>query len=152
MKGCDGWCLRLWCTDLGTVPFGYGLSYTTFDYANLNASQTEFTACQQHHRIGRCHQQWTRGRKEELCSSSAAIRWLHYPPMCGGLRGFEKISLDPGETQTVTVQLCIWFGLAFVNKVGKWILEEGDFMLQVGVTRLWISNARKPKIWESPNK
>jgi len=66
------------------------------------------------------------------------------------LRGFEKISLNPGETQTVTFTLA-GSDLAFVNAQGKWTLEEGDFMLQAGDQTVGI-HCTATKIWEKPNK
>ena len=47
------------------------------------------------------------------------------------LRGFEKVELMPGETRTVCFKLKA-SDLAFVGYDGKWILEEGDFRIQIG--------------------
>jgi beta-glucosidase len=66
------------------------------------------------------------------------------------LRGFEKISLNPGETKTVTFTLN-GSDLAFVNEAGKWILEEGDFMLQAGDQTIDI-RCSETMIWDSPNR
>jgi len=66
------------------------------------------------------------------------------------LRGFEKISLKPGESQTVTFELK-GEELAFVNEKGKWTLEEGAFMLQVGDQTVDI-HCTTTKIWDTPNR
>jgi beta-glucosidase len=66
------------------------------------------------------------------------------------LRAFEKISLKPGETKTVTVSLAA-DNLAFVNEYGKWTLEEGAFMLQAGDQTVDI-HCTKTRIWETPNR
>jgi len=66
------------------------------------------------------------------------------------LRAFEKISLKPGETRTVTFELK-GEALAFVNEKGQWTLEEGEFMLQVGDQIAGI-HCTATKTWETPNK
>ena len=54
------------------------------------------------------------------------------------LRAFEKISLQPQETRTVTFRLPAK-DLSFVGPNGQWLLEEGDFRLTVGSERLLVS-------------
>ncbi|MPM51995.1 Beta-glucosidase BoGH3B [bioreactor metagenome] len=66
------------------------------------------------------------------------------------LRAFEKISLKPGETRTVTFEMK-GNELAFVNEQGHWVLEEGEFMLQAGNQTAGI-RCTATKIWETPNK
>ncbi len=88
------------------------------------------------------------GKEAVLLFSSDKVASLS--PDVRRLRGFEKISLDPGETQTVTFTLS-GSDLAFVNEVGKWTMEEGDFMLQVGDQTTDIQ-CLETKIWETPNK
>jgi beta-glucosidase len=66
------------------------------------------------------------------------------------LRAFEKISLEPGETKTVTLQLAA-DDLAFVNEKGAWTLEAGKFKLQAGDQIITI-NCTKTRIWNTPNK
>ena len=65
------------------------------------------------------------------------------------LRDFTKIALEPGETKTVTFQLPAK-KLAFVGACGKWMLEEGDFILKIG--NLTVPTAcTKTKVWDEPN-
>ena len=47
------------------------------------------------------------------------------------LRNFEKVSLQPGETKTVSMKIK-GSDLAFVGYDGKWRLEKGDFKLKCG--------------------
>jgi beta-glucosidase len=47
------------------------------------------------------------------------------------LRAFEKVSLQPQETRTVTFRLPAK-DLSFVGADGQWVLEEGDFRLTIG--------------------
>ena len=65
------------------------------------------------------------------------------------LRDFTKIELQPGETKTVTFQLPAK-ALAFVGADGKWILEEGDFLLKVGNQQIGTA-CTKTKVWDTPN-
>lgn len=65
------------------------------------------------------------------------------------LRNFTKIELQPGETKTVSFQLPAK-NLAYVGADGKWILEEGDFVIKVGNQELPLT-CTKTKVWDTPN-
>ena len=66
------------------------------------------------------------------------------------LRNFEKISLNPGETKTVTMTLK-GSDLAFVNYYGQWTLEKGDFKVKCGDQ--WIDlQCTQTKVWDTPNR
>ncbi|MFA7141450.1 MAG: glycoside hydrolase family 3 C-terminal domain-containing protein, partial [Proteiniphilum sp.] len=130
-------------------PFGYGLSYTTFTYANLQVEKTEFTSVDNITvSVDVTNSGSLAGKEAVLLFSSDKVASLS--PDVRRLRGFEKISLDPGETQTVTFTLS-GSDLAFVNEAGKWILEEGDFMLQAGDQTIDI-RCSETMIWDSPNR
>ena len=66
------------------------------------------------------------------------------------LRSFEKIELNPGESKTVKLSISA-DDLAFVNELGKWTLEEGDFRLQVG-NQVDVVKCTATKVWTTPNK
>ena len=66
------------------------------------------------------------------------------------LRAFEKVELHPGETKTVTLKVR-GSDLAFVGYDGKWILEEGDFLIQAGDQTVNIV-CNETKKWETPNR
>ena len=66
------------------------------------------------------------------------------------LRNFEKISLKPGETRTVTMEVPA-SALAFVGADGKWVLEEGDFRISTGNQAVTVTCTDTYK-WETPNK
>ena len=65
------------------------------------------------------------------------------------LRAFDKIELQPGESRQVDLELPAK-DLAFVGADGKWILEEGDFRLQIGDQTVNI-RCRETRKWDSPN-
>ena len=110
--------------------FGTGLSYTTFEYANLRVNKTHFTkddvlkVTVDVTNTGR-----TAGKESVLLYSSDLVASM--TPDGRRLRQFDKIALQPGETRTVTLQLPAR-NLAFVGYDGRWRLEEGDFLLTVG--------------------
>ena len=49
------------------------------------------------------------------------------------LKGFKKIWLDPGQSQTVTFTITPEL-LSFYNKDMKWVVEPGDFTIMVGTS------------------
>ena len=130
-------------------PFGYGLSYTTFDYSNLQVDRPEFTSGDTITlSVDITNSGSMEGKEAMLLFSSDKVASI--TPDVRRLRAFEKISLKPGETETVTIRLAA-DDLAFVNEHGKWTLEEGDFMLQAGDQTADIRCA-VTKIWETPNR
>ena len=129
-------------------PFGYGLSYTTFEYANLRVSPTKFNADDiltvtvdvkntgQH-----------AGKEAVLLYSSDLVASI--VPDNRRLRDFTKVELQPGEVQTVTFRLPAK-SMAFVGADGRWTLEEGDFLLRVGRLNA-PATCQTTKIWDTPN-
>ena len=129
-------------------PFGYGLSYTTFEYANLKVDKTAFTAADILTVSVDVKNTGSKAGKEAvLLYSSDLIASI--VPDNRRLRDFTKIELQPGETKTVTFQLPAK-ALAFVGADGKWTLEEGDFILKVGNQTVGTS-CSQTKIWDEPN-
>ena len=130
-------------------PFGYGLSYTTFAYDNLKADKTSFTADDVlTFTVDVTNKGNVAGKESVLLYSSDLYASLM--PDNRRLRAFEKISLQPGETKTVTLQIK-GSDLAFVGAEGKWILEAGDFKIVAGDRSLMI-HCTQTHTWEEPNK
>lgn len=110
--------------------FGTGLSYTTFEYANLRVDKAHFTKDDVLTvSVDVTNKGSMAGKESILLYSSDLIASM--TPDGRRLRQFDKISLNPGETRTVTLQLPA-SDLAFVGYDGRWRLEEGDFLLTVG--------------------
>ena len=129
--------------------FGYGLSYTTYAYSNLRADKTQFTADDViTFTVDVKNTGSVAGKESVLLFSSDLVASL--TPDNRRLRNFEKIALQPGETKTVTLQLK-GSDLAFVGYDGKWLLEAGDFRIQVGDQVLNITCTQTKK-WNEPNK
>ena len=129
-------------------PFGYGLSYTTYEYSNLKVDKTSFTADDMLTVTVDVKNTGSRAGKEAVLLYSSDLV-ASIVPDNKRLRDFTKISLEPGETKTVTFQLPAK-ALAFVGADGKWILEEGDFLLKVGTLSVPAA-CTKTKVWDEPN-
>jgi beta-glucosidase len=129
-------------------PFGYGLSYTTYEYANLKVDKASFTADDiltisiDVKNTGKCA-----GKEAVLLYSSDLVASV--VPDNKRLRDFTKIELKPGEVKTVTFQLPAK-KLAFVGADGRWTLEEGDFILKIGNQSIPVV-CTQTKIWDTPN-
>ena len=110
-------------------PFGYGLSYTAYQYDNLRVDKTHFlpgdtlSVSVDVTNIG-----LREGKESVLLYSSDLVASV--TPDGRRLRAFDKISLKPQETRTVTLRLPV-DDLAFVGWDGKRHLEEGEFRLSV---------------------
>ena len=111
-------------------PFGYGISYTTYEYSNLKVDKSSFTADDILTVSVDVKNTGSRAGKEAvLLYSSDLIASI--VPDNKRLRDFTKVELQPGEVKTVTFRLPAK-SLAFVGADGRWTLEEGDFILKVG--------------------
>ena len=129
-------------------PFGYGLSYTTFDYKNLRVNKDTFTESEKlEFTIDVTNTGKVAGKEVVMLFSSDLVASL--TPENRRLRSFEKIELQPGETKTVTLTVEA-SDLAFVGADGKWVLEKGDFRIQVGNKIMNVKCLDTFK-WSTPN-
>ena len=129
-------------------PFGYGLSYTTFEYSNLKVDKAAFTADDVLTVSVDVKNTGAKAGKEAVLLYSSDLV-ASIVPDNKRLRDFTKIELQPGETKTVTFQLPAK-ALAFVGADGKWTLEEGDFILKIGNQTAPIV-CKQTKVWDEPN-
>lgn len=130
-------------------PFGFGLSYTTYKYSNLKVDKAQFTADDElTFTVDVTNTGSVAGKKSVLLYSKDLV--ASSTPDNIRLRNFEKISLNPGETKTVTMKLK-GSDLAFVNYYGQWTLEKGDFKVKCGDQ--WIDlQCTQTKVWDTPNR
>ena len=129
--------------------FGYGLSYTSYQYSNLKVSQSDF----RHGDIIKVsvdvkNTGKVAGKESVLLFCSDLIASM--VPDGRRLRAFDKIELQPGETKTVTFELKA-DDLAFVGWDGKWRLEEGDFKLTIADQSADI-HCTDTYLWKSANR
>ncbi len=111
-------------------PFGYGLSYSTFSYSNLKLDKKEIKETDA---INVSVEVTNSGKRE-----SSEVVQLYLADLYGSvsrpnkqLKGFEKISLKPGETKTVGFKINKDH-LSFIGLDNKRIVEPGEFEIMVG--------------------
>ena len=111
-------------------PFGHGLSYTSFDYSDFKCSKSEFRSGDVlDFEVTVTNTGSVAGKEAVLLYSSDIIASL--VPDVKRLRAFTKISLQPGESETVMLYVPA-DELAFVGHDGKWHLEKGAFRFAAG--------------------
>ncbi len=117
-------------TEEPLFPFGFGLSYTTFEYTNLKVS------------IEKLHQNEILSIFVDITNTGARkgveIVQLYVNDIYSTvvtpikeLKGFEKVELNPGETRTVQMDLPIQ-SLSLVDNNGQEKVEPGQFEIFIG--------------------
>jgi beta-glucosidase len=110
--------------------FGYGLSYTTFAYSNLQMNTTELKGDQKLTVSVTVTNAGKRDGKHTVELYSKDM-YASIVPNNRRLRAFEKIDLKAGESKLVKFTLDK-NDLAFVNAQLKTITEPGDFEVMIG--------------------
>jgi beta-glucosidase len=110
-------------------PFGYGLSYTRFDYAQPRLSASSLSAGQG---LGVDAEVSNTGK---VAGDEVVQLYLGFPQVPGAplhaLRGFSRVHLAPGERRTVHFDLDPR-GLSSVTEAGDRVVAAGDYVLTVG--------------------
>jgi beta-glucosidase len=106
-------------------PFGFGLSYTTYSYSDLQVTpgqtvKTTFTLTNTGSRAG-----------AEVAEVYAALpASAQEPPK--RLVGWSKVKLDAGENKTVTVEIDPKYLSIFDDQKDGWVLLPGQYTIMVG--------------------
>jgi beta-glucosidase len=110
-------------------PFGYGLSYTTFQFSNLKLTPT----------AGAVDVSFDLKNTGSVAGADAAQVYVGPGPNVDGvqqavraLRGFERIELQPGEIRHVTIHLDQRSFQYWDEKTQQWVTNWGDRMIWVG--------------------
>ncbi|MCT4563407.1 MAG: glycoside hydrolase family 3 C-terminal domain-containing protein [Maledivibacter sp.] len=112
-------------------PFGYGLSYTTFEYSNLRSSSDQFkdidglTITVDVKNTGKI----TGKEVVQLYVGDKESRLVRPKKE---LKGFKKIELQPGETKTLSFQLEMRDFAYYHPRYEQWITEDGEFDIMIG--------------------
>ena len=106
-------------------PFGYGLSYTTFQYSDLSVSDQEvtFTLTNTGDRAG-----------AEVAQLYVALPNSKIFRAARELKGFAKVFLQPGESRQVTIPLDDKAFRYFNVKTNRWEVESGRYQLMVAAS------------------
>jgi beta-glucosidase len=111
-------------------PFGYGLSYTSFEYSKLHIEPAEI------HTGGEARVSLAVKNTGDRAGVETVQLYLHeeYAPVSTPvkqLRGFERVALQPGETKNVTIQLTPE-DLQLLDTDVHWRVVPGNFEIMVG--------------------
>lgn len=111
--------------------FGHGLSYTTFDIANVQADRTSLAT------TGRLRVSAdvtnTGGRAgAEVVQLYIGDKLSSLPRPVKELKGFEKVHLAPGQSRTVTFEIDPGMLACYDDAKGVWGAEPGEFTAYVG--------------------
>ena len=111
-------------------PFGYGLSYTTFQISNIQADKKEMTDDGQ--------LTVSVDVKNTGAVAGAEVLQLYIsdvksslPRPVKELKGFKKVSLAPGESQTVSFTIDRSALSFYDDQTGEWVAEPGEFVAMV---------------------
>lgn len=111
-------------------PFGFGLSYTTFEISDLHLNQTHFKANET--------MTATVNVKNKGSKAGSEVVQLYVKDLLASvsrpvieLKGFKKVYLRPGESKQVTIEVPVK-GLQFLDEKMNWIVEKGTYRIFVG--------------------
>lgn len=114
-------------------PFGHGLSYTQFEYSNIQASSDSVTdkdivtVSVDVKNIGE-----TDGKEIVQLYVNDVVSTVYTPYQ--QLKGFEKVSLKAGEKKTVTFSLDKRSFAFYNTEAGDWQVESGEFKIMIGAS------------------
>lgn len=129
-------------------PFGYGISYNDYEYSNISIDKREFSPADMITISADVTNKGQRDGMEPVILYSSDLVASITPDVLR-VRGFDKISLKPGETRKVSFTIKA-SDLAFVGYDGKWTLEKGDFEFTIGQCKVKAA-CTETKKWDTPN-
>ena len=114
-------------------PFGYGLSYTTFEYSNLTLSSDEIRDTKT---LTVSLDVTNTGDREgkEIVQLYVRDKESSVPRPDKELKGFQKVSLKPGETKRVVFCLDKRAFAYYETAIGDWFVEYGEFEILAGAS------------------
>ncbi len=120
-------------------PFGYGLSYTSFDYGNLQVNVEKYEFSFDVKNTGEL-------KGDEVIQLYVKDVESSVLQPEKKLRDFLRVSLDPGETKRLSFTLDEEDFLYWDEKIKGWSLEPGEFEIQIGASSADIKLSKKIEI------
>ncbi|WP_417291369.1 beta-glucosidase BglX [Corallibacter sp.] len=114
-------------TNKPLYPFGYGLSYTTFSYTDINVKSVKDNSFE----ISVTLTNTGNVTGKEVAQLYLKDDYASVTRPVKELKGFELVKLNPNESKTITF-LLTENELGFYNNQGDFIVESGDFTVFVG--------------------
>ncbi|MBP3891860.1 MAG: glycoside hydrolase family 3 C-terminal domain-containing protein [Solobacterium sp.] len=109
-------------------PFGFGLSYTTFDY--------EATGIEQKEEVIQIH---TKVKNTGACSGKEVVQFYVNEPSTTQIKPYQKLigflktkELSPNEQEELTLSIPLSYFSSYEEKTGETYLEEGNYVLKMG--------------------
>lgn len=122
-----------WYKDIQIEPmyeFGYGLSYSTFEYSPVTLSSDSVA------KGGKVTASVTVRNTSDV-DGMETVQWYICDPVCSitrpvkELKHFEKVLLKAGESKTFTFEIEPYRDLSFVDRTGKRFLDSGEYHIIV---------------------
>ncbi len=110
--------------------FGFGLSYTTFEYKNLSFDKVFFKKGDAV-KVSVDVQNTGEKKGKEVVQLYLTDLYASITPEVKSLKRFSKIELQPGEVKTVSFTIDV-DDLKFVDENNQWVAESGEFEISVG--------------------
>ena len=124
--------------DTPLFPFGFGLSYTTFSYHNLKVSP-DIISADQNSRVSVDVSNTGNREGDEVVQLYIRDKKSSVTRPVKELKGFQRISLQPGETKTLTFTISKE-ELQFYNLQMERVVEPGEFEIMVGTNSVDLSS------------
>ena len=115
-------------------PFGFGLSYTSFEYSNLSLERETSTGSES---VSLSFEVKNTGsvKADEIVQIYLSPTDASQPVRPIQLQGFDRVTLEPGETRTVKVKLYTeQFGYYSNEGTRQWNIAPGTFTVKVGAS------------------
>ncbi len=118
--------------DTPQFAFGFGLSYTTFAYSNLNFSQQTFIFTDQELNVSVDVKNTGTRAGEEVVQLYLSEPTSYTPKFAKDLRGFKKVYLEPGETKTVEFTIGPNELYVYSEKSRSYEIDPGTYQIRIG--------------------
>jgi beta-glucosidase len=130
-------------------PFGYGLSYTTFEYIRLQTNKTEISAGETLDVTVSVHNSGARAGKEVVQLYVRALDSRFVRPL-KELKAFVKVALEPGETRDAHMTLETRDFAVYDVERQAWRLEGGEVEILVGPSSASMALSARVSVKEDP--